>query len=308
VDPTLADVRSRVETLRFRTWESALSDARAAEQAGRFDEALAGYQRASAASPESPFLYRDMARMERQLGRLDEAIDHVNRAIALDPSDASAYLLQADLYEARGQWEEAIAALERARDRDVTADLEARLEALRRRVALARLPAEYRAIGAGDRVTRGDLAALLGVRLESLLREGPRRDSVLVTDVRNHWAQPWIMTVAAAGVMEPFENHTFQPRAIVRRGDLARAVSGALTLIARRNTALGRAWSAARQTFGDLAPGNLYYPAASLAVVAGVLDAAPGGRFEAGRAVSGTEAVQAVERLEKLAADAGGSR
>ena len=44
-----------------------------------------------------------------------------------------------------------------------------------------------------------------------------------MTDARNHWAATWIMTVVRAGIIDPFDNHTFQPRALVRRTDLALA-------------------------------------------------------------------------------------
>ena len=106
------------------------------------------------------------------------------------------------------------------------ADLESKIEALRERAELARLPEEYRAIEQAPQITRGDLAALIGVRLAPLLQASRRRDAVLITDVRTHWAAIWIMSVARAGVMEPFSNHAFQPRTAVRRVDLAQAASG----------------------------------------------------------------------------------
>jgi tetratricopeptide (TPR) repeat protein len=307
VDPSLAEVRRRVDALRFRAMDESLAAARTAEQAGQFDKARSLYERAAAASPESAFLYRELARIDRRLNRHDDAIEHATKAVTLDPSDGAAHLLLADVYESREQWDQAIAALERAQDLEVAPGLEARLQALRDRLALARLPEEYRAIPQNDRLTRGELAALIGIRFEPLLRNVRAGQSVLVTDIRNHWAQPWIMPVARARVMEVFENHTFQPRNVVRRGDLARAVSALLTLVAQRDPALGRRWSGARVQFADLGAGNLYYPAASLAVVAGVLDTVDGKAFQAGRVISGAEAIDALDRLQKIAASAKGS-
>ena len=62
------------------------------------------------------------------------------------------------------------------------------------------------------------VAALIGVRLAPLLEGSRRADAALITDVRSHWAATWILAVARAGVMEPFANHAFQPRTLVRRG------------------------------------------------------------------------------------------
>ena len=89
------------------------------------------------------------------------------------------------------------------------------------------------------------------------------------------------MAVARAGVMEPFANHTFQPRTVVRRVDLAQAV--ARLLAARRRAASGaaKAWETARLKFSDLSPSHLAYPAASAAVASGVLTAGAGQQLSA---------------------------
>jgi len=75
---------------------------------------------------------------------------------------------------------------------------------------------------------RGNIA----IRLGAILSTVRRSDAVLITDVRGNWAATWIMAVARAGVMEPFANHAFQPRAVVRRTDLAQAVARLLVRVA----------------------------------------------------------------------------
>ena len=91
------------------------------------------------------------------------------------------------------------------------------------RASEARLPEPFRAIPASTQMTRGELAALIGVRLEGVLRTAPPRE-IVVTDAAGHWAASWIALVARAGIIEPFANHTFQPESGVTRGDLAGAV------------------------------------------------------------------------------------
>ena len=88
-------------------------------------------------------------------------------------------------------------------------------------------------------LSREQLAALVGVRLDGLFKRAPRRNAVVITDTRGSWAVPWIMSVTRAGVMEVYPNHTFQPAAVVRRGDLADAASRVLSLIAAEKPALG---------------------------------------------------------------------
>ena len=143
-------------------------------------------------------------------------------------------------------------------------------------------------------------AALLGVRLEPILRSVPPRE-VVITDTRGHWAAQWIADVVRAGAMEEFENHTFQPRAPLRRVDLAHAVSRIVTLLAATRPVL-RVRIAERPQIADMDPNHLSYPDAAIAVASGVMPLVNGDRFEMTRPVSGAEAVEAIERLRALAA------
>jgi tetratricopeptide (TPR) repeat protein len=299
-DPALTQVQRRIEALRFRGVEQGIAQAQAAAKAGRLEEARLAYSRAIAASPESAFLYREAADVERRLGRTDEALAHARQAVAHDASDGAAQLLLGELLEARGDLPGALAAYEEARRLEAAPDVEARLERVRARAALEALPEEYRAIPDSPRVTRGDLAALLGVRMDALARASSRKAPMLATDIRGHWAQAWILSVVGAGFMDVYPNHTFQPAAPVRRSDLAQAVSRVLATVAAHDPAAGAAWRDARGRFTDIAPGNLNYRAASAAVAAGVMQAEGDGAFQGARFVTGADAVATVSRLEAV--------
>jgi len=163
------------------------------------------------------------------------------------------------------------------------------------------LPAEYRAIDQAPQINRADLAALIGIRLPMLLQNTRRGDAAVITDVRNNWAATWILTVARAGVMEPFANHAFQPRTVVRRVDLAQAAARLLSRIGAVNPARARGWTSARLKFSDLSPGHLAYPAASVAVASGVMKTGPDNSFQPSRPVTGAEAIEAITKIEALA-------
>lgn len=300
-DPSLGDVRRRVEVLRFRALEQALARARQAARAGKLGDAIAAYTSAIASSPDSAVLYRELAAVERQNGDVDRALDHYRKAVALDAADARSVVHIGEIFEGRGDFAGAEKAYSDALAIEPSAAIEAKLEALRDRVELSRLPEQYRAIETAPQITRADLAALIAVRLGPLLEGTRRRDAELITDVRTHWAAAWIMAVARAGVMEPFANHAFQPRTLVRRVDLAQATSRLLARIAVADPGRARSWESARMKFSDLSAGHLAYPAASVAVAAGVMPLGPDASFQPTRPVSGEEAVAAIARIESLA-------
>jgi tetratricopeptide (TPR) repeat protein len=310
VDPSLSDVKRRVEVLQFRGLEQDLAAARQAAKAGKFDVAARAYASAIASSPDSAFLYRELAGVEAQRGQTDAALADLRKALSIEPADVGSIVQVGDLLAVQGDLDGAERSYAEALSLEASDAVDAKLDALRARVALARLPAEYRAIDAAPQITRGDLAAMIGVRLPDMVQAARRRDGVVITDVQTHWAATWILAVARAGIIEPFDNHTFQPNAVVQRADLAIAMSHLLARIAAQDPVRGRSWTAARGRFADLAATHLAYPAASMAVAAGVMPTAADNMFEPARVVSGAEAAGAVARIATLAsasAKAGGT-
>jgi tetratricopeptide (TPR) repeat protein len=301
-DPNLAALQSRIEVLRLRVLQDDVAAARKAAESGMLSEARQAYQQAITASPQSPFLYRELAAVEKQDNDLAAALVHAQKASELDPADARALVLTGEILEARGALDAALQSFSAALALEPNPALESRIEDLRANAAIAAMPPEYQSIEASPTVTRAQLAAVLGVRLAPLFKRLDRTTAVVITDARTSWASPWILAVARAGVMEVYANHTFQPSAVVRRADLARAASHVLALIADERPALGAQWrNAARRRFPDVSQGHLSYPSVSLVVEAGVMTPAEDGSFQLARPATGAEAIAAVKKLEDLA-------
>jgi len=299
-DPQRTAARTRLETLRLQVIEGLVAEARAARQRNDLDAARTAWTRAVEASPESADFLRELAQVERQAGQLDAALTHARAALLLDDGDSGTHALVGELESARGNLRPALEAYTRAASRDSRPEYRARIEDLERRIDLAGMPGAFRSIGERGAISRGDLAALLGARLEPLLATARTQPIPLMTDVRGHWAQRWILDVARAGIMEVFPNHTFQPGATVRRSDLARVVAMIHDRVQATDAAAAARWRSRSVEITDVAAGNAVREAADLAVEAGVIGLDPGGAFSASRAVSGREAIAAVDRLVAL--------
>ena len=300
-DPQLSAIRSRIDVLRFRGLQEDVDAARKAADAGRLAEARTMYERTLAASPDSPFLYRELAIVERREGNLPGALVHALKAAELNPTEPRNFVTIGEIYEAQGQYAKATEAYTSAAALEPGDAIDAKLEELREKAAFASMPAEYKTIETAQTVTRAQLAALIGVHLDDVVKSAPRTSAGLITDTRSSWAGPWILSVTRAGIMEVYPNHAFQPAAIVRRADLAQAVSRALTLITAGNPRLAASFRNARGKFADVPAGHLNYPAASIAVQSGAMTVAADGTFQLSRPITGAEAIAAVTRLEELA-------
>jgi tetratricopeptide (TPR) repeat protein len=301
LDPKREALRSRLELLRFKEVQTLIANGQRARQGGRFDEASRLLERALTLSPSSAVILRELGAVETAQGSLDAAEAHIRRAIEIDRNDGESQAALGALLEARGQYREASAAYGRAAAIEPRSGWRERSTALREKANNSEIPAEFRDLGSAATVSRAQVAALIGTRLNEMIERAPRRVTAVATDVRDHWAAPWILPVTQAGVMEILPNHTFQPAATVRRADLARVVSRLLALVAsERQLDLAR-WRAARPRFPDMPATNLSYNAAALAVSSGAMDTPDGDRFLPTRPVTGTELVAAIDRIEQLA-------
>jgi tetratricopeptide (TPR) repeat protein len=294
-DADVPNLAGRIQVLQVRQLQNRVSRAERAAAEGRWDDARAAYRAAIEASPESAFLHRDLARAERRAGDDEAALTHARRALELDDEDARAHAVVAEVLEARGDYDGALAAYQRVEDLAPSPDVSRSIARLRERARDAALPAQYHAIAASSGVTRGDLAALIGVRLGPQLASLPQRQ-VVVTDIRSHWARTWIEAAARAGVIEVFPNYTFQPAAPLRRADLAEVVSRLLALLRPERVPL---WDAQTVTLSDVPPGHLAYPAVRRAVASGVMRL-DGAAFRLLQPVTGADITGVLSRLEAL--------
>lgn len=310
----------------------------AAFRQGDLDGALALYRRAQARAPGDALVRRRAAAIklqatERRMGRAQAALAsgdpegaarEYGAALETAPEVADVRLALAELLVGQGDLGEAVAVLARdpSGDRQVALrrgtllaqqqDFAGALavyrglvardpgdEAARRgeRAALEGLemmsmPEEYRRIPDAPRVTRAELAALLAVRVGALRRVGPGEPRVAV-DLGGSWAREHVARVVALGVMDLYPNHTFQPGTVVRRVELARAAARALDRLGIPR--------AAAPAPADMSRSHLDFEAVERVLGAGLMGLTGSSGFEPWRPVSGREAIEVVDGVERLA-------
>jgi tetratricopeptide (TPR) repeat protein len=297
LDPRLSDASRRVEVIKFSRVRELVTTAKRAADEGRLEDARRTYTNVLQLSPESAVLYRDLAGVEIRLNALVDAVQHLRKSVALDGGDVRALTALGDALEKQGDLAGATDAYQRALVLDGSEEIRRARDRLLERAPTTRWPAEYRAIPRLSQVTRGDVAAMLGVRLPSVLAMASRRGpTVVATDVREHWASTWILAVTRANVMEVYANHTFQPTAGMRRVGMAQVVARMLALITPKSSP-----PTARLLIADVPTDHLSYSDVAVAVSSGIMELLDGGLFRPSRPLGGAEAADIVDRLERLA-------
>lgn len=287
--PQDALVRKRLAALKLQVTERRMALAEAALAAGDQAQAALEYRAALQAAPEVAGVRLALA--ELLLAGGDPAA--AEAVLEEDPSgDRGVALRLAEVLSGEQHYARAAEVYEALLARDpADAGARAGLTSARESLALLSMPEEYRAIEQAPRVSRADLAALLAVRLPAARSPGEGESRVLV-DISGSWAREHIAAVVALGIMDAYPNHTFQPEALVRRVDVARAAARVLDR-----------WRWTRGTSpapSDMAPTHLDYGAVGRVLAAGLMGLTAEGAFEPWRPVSGREAIEVLDALARL--------
>jgi tetratricopeptide (TPR) repeat protein len=300
LDPKRDAVRTRLELLRFRLTQSLIESARRAKTAKRLDDAEQQYELALQQSPQSTMILHELSLVEVDAKKYDEAEQHARRATEIEPRDAEWQAALGAVLETRGQYRDASVAYSRAAAIDPRPEWKTHSADLREKAELAALPEDFMHLPQAPTITRADVAAFVGIRLEDLIEAAPRRITDVATDVRTHWAAPWIVPVTRAGVMSIYPNHTFQPAATVRRADLASVVAALVRLVGTKRPADLQRWQAVRPRLTDVPATHVSYRSIALAVAAGAMSADSAGQFDPARPASGADLDAAVRRISQL--------
>jgi hypothetical protein len=215
--------------------------------------------------------------------------------------DKAVLLEYADYLAESGELGQSLEILEKlaaAEPRD--AALAKRIEELRAKLGIYELPSQYAAIPALDAVTREDLAALIGIKFGESLDAPPRRTEILV-DISLSWAQKFIVRVASLEIMTVSDNHTFQPRRIINRAELADSAVRLIGVLQSRGARFVPLVEARRIQIADVSPDNLHYAAVTRAVAYQIMTLTPERMFEPERTVSGEEAIHVLDIILRLA-------
>ena len=289
IDPANeAFVRRRGE-LHLQGADARVGAAREAAASGAHERAIAEYRRVLEGAPELAGVRIELA--DLMVGRGDVA--GAMAVLEQDPSgDRQVRMRVAEIARSSGQLERALEAYRTILDADPQdEDASAAARRVRETIEMEQMPEEYRRIAEAETISRADLAALVMVKVRRLSRVPPGPGRVAI-DISGSWAREHIIRALAFEIMTVYPNHTFQPGATVRRGDVARAVARVLDLL-KHPAGPGVALS-------DMGPGNILHYAAVRAVGAGLMDLSAEGAFEAWRPVTGREASDVIENLVRL--------
>lgn len=300
-DPGNRWAKPRFEALRDQLVSELDSQARSALDAGRRAEARAAYLKILDYAPGFAGADAALARIAVEEKNTPEALVHLKAALAREPDSKPLLRTYADLLYGAGDYGLSLETYQKLVELEPQdKELALRIEDLKARLGFVELPSQYKAIVATDSITREDLAALIAVKFKDDFN-APERQTQILVDIATSWAQKFIIKVASLNVMPVYDNHTFQPRRIINRAELAETLSRLTDFLRGRGARFVPLLETRRIQIADVSPDNFYYQPIVKVVSYQIMDLTPDRLFEPERTVSGEEASRILDVVLRLA-------
>ena len=307
LDPDASVVSERLPGLALEVAENRLARARElARSDAQSPPVVEAYRAALEAMPDSADLFLEAA--EAAAAGDGRSAREWFEAVAANPSASKrqalvAGLTAAELLVDERRFTESMTRLDQILGDPAVrgfTDLLDRAADLERRLEVARLSERYARIREAERVTREQLAALLAAEIGEPEGDDSRStDPVIAIDLERSWATSLIQTAVGAGYLRLYPDHTFKPRGLVTRAELAESLAAAFGRFdpEARRRALD---DSSRLELSDMPAGHRYREAATIAAKLGLLRVSDEGMFRPRAFATGAEAVRAVHTLRDL--------
>jgi len=304
-DPENRWARPRFEALQSEMTKSLFDEAANAKAAGKTEEAKAALLKVlfyDPASAEANYLLGTIYLDENNTGK---ALLHFSSFLEKNTGNREqvrkALRALAENYyknQELGRSLDAYEKLSELEPQDKT--VSGRIEELKNKLGVFELPSQYGLIPSQEAIAREDLAALIAVKFKDFL-DVPERQTQILVDISTSWAQKLIIKVASQNIMTAYDNHTFQPRRIINRADLAESLARLIDFLKRRGARLVPLLDSRKIQIADVSPDSFYFQPIVAVVSYQVMDLTPRRMFEPERTVPGREAIRILDIVLGLA-------
>jgi tetratricopeptide (TPR) repeat protein len=300
LDPQNSWARNAFDELKAAKTELATASAAEALAAGDREKAKSDYLRALHFSPEAAKIHLALADIYKQEEKLSSAMVHLKAAAASEPDNISILEAFAEALAESGEFDRSLETYEKILELDrENKQAAAQIESLKSRLGIYDLPSRYNEIPLAETITREDLSALLAVKLGGVLGE-PGTQPPIIVDISASWAAKFILKTTSLGLLDVYSNHTFQPRRILTRAELAETLFRIIRYLEPKGYRFIHQIPPQRIQISDVTPEHYYYQPISQILSYQIMELAADRSFGPDRPVSGPEVIKTLDILLAL--------
>ena len=292
--------KEQYETLKTRKLEEVLAEANTALAEGDIKKGKAALLKALYFDPQHTDSHLTLAEIYKQENKLQNALVHLKAANSAEPEDAVILKNYAETLYQAGQYTKSLAIYEQLNKLEPeNQEIKDQIENLRSQLGIYELPSLYETIPASEMITREEMAALLAVKFKGIIDE-PADSPPIIIDISTSWASKFILQMTSLRIMGIYANHTFQPKKILNRAEIAEIISRFADYLGNKGFKFIQLIPAHRIEISDVSPQNYYYQSIIKMLSYGIMELTADKSFQPDRTVSGEEAIQLLDVLLAL--------
>jgi Tfp pilus assembly protein PilF len=300
VNPEHPWAKSQFEEIRTRKTEQLQKEASGYLTSGDLAKSKEAYLKALHYSPNATESHLALAKIYKKEGDLNKALVHFDAAASSLPQNTNVQMEYADTLFQAGELKKSLIVYEELSTKEPgNSEIQQRLETIKNRLGIFKLPSQYDSIPFSEAVSKEEIAALLSVKFKNVI-DKPKGKPPIIIDISTSWASQFILHMASLGILDVYPNHTFQPKKVITRAEMAEILFRLVEHLKRKGYSFIQQIPPDRIEIADVAPGNYYYRPILLIVSYDIMDLSRERTFNPDQAVSGQEAIRLIELVLAL--------
>lgn len=247
------------KALKNRKTKEALNDAKSYLDHKDIEKSKEGFLKALYYSPRSTEAHLALADIYRKENNHKSALIHLKAANLNEPKNKNILKMYGEiLFEAEDN-PRSLEIYEKLLDLEPeNKEIKSRIETLKNRLGIFELPSQYDAIPASEAISKEEIAAFLAVKFKDFL-EQPSAQPPIIIDIGTSWASKYILKTASLGILDVYSNHTFKPKKIVTRAEMAEILVRLIDYLKRKGFRFIQQLPIDKIQILDVSPQNYYY-------------------------------------------------
>lgn len=295
VEPEHIWVRAQYESIKNQKTQESLDTGKAYRDAGDMERGKQAFLRALYYSPENTDAHFALADIFQEEGNLESAIVHLGAASTNEPENSDILKNYAEVLFQANENKQSLEIYERLASADPeNREYAQRIDVLKNRLGIFELPSQYGAIATSEAVSKEEIAALLAVKFKDILDETSRKPPIII-DIATSWADDFILQMTSLGLLDIYPNHTFRPKKIITRAEMAEILLRLVKHLQDRGYRFIQQIPPENIQISDVSADNYYYQPIIQIVSYDIMGLSADKTFEPDLPLSGRESIRLLD-------------
>ncbi len=297
VNPEHPWAKPQFEEIKLSKTEELQREANSYLTAGDMEKSKEAYLKALYYTPDATEAHLALAEIYKKEGNLESALVHFKAAATNVPQNMDIRIEYADTLFQAGELKKSLILYEELSETDPNnTEIQQRIETIKNRLGIFKLPSQFESIQFSEAVLKEEIAALLSVKFKNIIDE-PKGKPPIIIDISTSWASQFILHTASLRILDVYPNHTFQPKKVITRAEMAEVLFRLVEHLKRKGHSFIQQIPPDRIQIADVSPGNYYYRPILLIVSYDIMGLSRDRTFNPDLAVSGQEAIRLFELI-----------